>query len=257
MTAPKMVTLLPSTDVDLGRWLMQHWDLPYREKPHAPIFHVLALLWNGVGKDDYPLLVGPDRKIPTIDKFLSEFDPKAAPDRRLVPDAESEPALNSEVMDFQKSARFDMGGGVVHWAYYHFLQHRKVVWPSITTGVPWWEVGFLSLGGYPIIKGLMFKALKLSAEDAAQSLDTVRKAFDATDTRLADGRQFLYGDRLTIADLAFAASAAPMVLANGYGGHLPALEATPPEMQTVFQELRARPSGAFIQRMYDSYRLAA
>ena len=95
----------------------------------------------------------------------------------------------------------------------------------------------------------MFKAIKFSAEDTAQSLDTVRKAFDSTDSRLADGRQYLYGDRLTIADLAFAASAAPMVLANGYGDHLPALEATPPDMQTVFQELRTRPSGAFIQNV--------
>ena len=98
---------------------------------------MLALAWNGVGKDDYPLLVGPDDKIPTVDKFLAELDPKAPADRRLVPDTAAEPALNAEVMAFQKSARFDMGGGVVHWAYYHLLQHRKLAWPSVTTGAPW------------------------------------------------------------------------------------------------------------------------
>ncbi|MEM1152444.1 MAG: glutathione S-transferase domain-containing protein, partial [Pseudomonadota bacterium] len=218
MTTPKLVTLLPSTDVDLGRWLLQHWQMPYHEKPHAPIFHILALYWNGVGKDDYPLLVDDWKKTPTIEKFLSELDPKAAPERRLVPDAETEAALNKEVMASQHASRYDMGGGTVHWAYFHFLQHKKVVWPSITTGVPWWETTFLMFGGYPIIKSLMFKGLSLSAEGAQKALDTVRKAFDDADQRLSDGRQFFFGDRLTIADLAFSASAGPMVLAKGYGG---------------------------------------
>lgn len=254
MTTPKLVTLLPSSDVDLGRWLLQHWQMPYHEKPHAPIFHVLALLWNGVGADTYPLLVRDGTKIGTIEKFLSELDPEAAADRRLVPDAETETALNKEVMAFQHTARWDMGTGTVHWAYYHFLQHKKVVWSSITTGVPWWESTFLSLGGYPIIKWLMFKALKLSADDARASLATVRKSFDEVDAMLSDGRQFLFGDRLTIADLAFSTSAGPMVLAKGYGGHLPPLEACPPEMQTVLRELQTRPAGQFIQRIYDTYR---
>ena len=57
MTTSLLITLLPSTDVDLGRWLLQHFDTPYTERPHAPVFHVLALKSWGVGADDYPLWV--------------------------------------------------------------------------------------------------------------------------------------------------------------------------------------------------------
>ena len=60
---------------------------------------------------------------------------------------------------------------------------------------------------------------------------------------------------LILAALAFATSGAPVVLADGYGGHLPAIEACPPVMQEVFAELPARPSGRFIQRVYDKHRL--
>jgi glutathione S-transferase len=42
-TKPFMVTLLPSTDCDIGRWLLQHYHIDYVEHPHAPPFHVLAL----------------------------------------------------------------------------------------------------------------------------------------------------------------------------------------------------------------------
>ena len=61
---------------------------------------------------------------------------------------------------------------------------------------------------------------------------------------LADGRKYLVGDRLTLADLAFATSGAPMVLADGYGGHLPTIDKVPPEMKPVMTALRARPAGA-------------
>ena len=82
---PLLVTLLPSADVDLGRWLLQHWQVNYRESPHAPIFHILALKWHGVGKDDYPLLIDSGTKYPGIEKMVAGFDAKAAPENRLVP----------------------------------------------------------------------------------------------------------------------------------------------------------------------------
>ncbi len=103
----------------------------------------------------------------------------------------------------------------------------------------------------------MFKALSLGPEDAQKGLDKVKAGFDRCDQILSDGRQYLAGERLTLADLAFAASGAPMVLADGYGGHLPTLDKVPPEMRSVIMELRARPAGAFIQRIYDEHRLKA
>ena len=61
MAQPLLVTLLPSTDVDLGRWLLSHYGVAYRERPHAPIFHVLALKSWSVSAEGYPLLVSADR----------------------------------------------------------------------------------------------------------------------------------------------------------------------------------------------------
>jgi len=253
---PFMVTLLPSSDVDLGRWLLQHWGWAYDERPHAPIFHILALAWWGMGKDDYPLVIRRGVKVPTIEKIVARYDPDAPADRRLVPDKETEPDLHAEVMDLQHRMRWDMGTGTVHWAYYHFLQHRKLVWPSITTGVPWWETAFLTVG-YPLIKALMFKGLGLGAKDAESALAKVHAAWDEIDARLSDGRRYLCGDRLTLADLAFATSGAPMVLARGYGGHLPTVDECPPEMRAVIEPLQARPAGRFIQRLYDEERLSS
>lgn len=253
---PFLVTLLPSVDVDLGRWLLQHWRIDYVEHPHAPVFHVLALKWYGVGKDDYPLFIADGQKYRGVEPMVQAFDPQAAPESRLVPDASTEKALHDEVMKLQHQFRFDMGNGTVNWAYYHFLPRKDLTWAGFTTGVPWWETLFLVFG-YGLIKYLMFKALGLGAQDALRALDQVKAGFDQCDRLLSDGRKYLVGDRLTLADLAFATSAAPMVLANGYGGHLPTIDKVPPEMSSVMNELRARPAGAFIQRIYDEHRLPA
>lgn len=248
--APFLVTLLPSTDVDLGRWLLQHYAVRYREHPHAPVFHALALKWYGFGADDYPLLVTAADKIPTIDKMLPYLDSRAPAKRRLLPE---DPALRERVIAAGYHYRFGMGAGVVDWAYYNLLPHRHLTHASFTTGVPWFEK-LLVPPAYPLIRWLMTRTLQLNAAKAEQGLAAVYAGFDQVDARLADGREFLHGEHLSYADLAFAAAAAPMVLARGYGGHLPLIEAVTPRMREVIRTLRERPAGAFIQRMYDRYR---
>ncbi|MER0238850.1 glutathione binding-like protein [Fulvimarina sp. MAC8] len=246
---PFLVTLLPSTDVDLGRWLLQHWQMPYTEHPHAPLFHILALAWYGQGKDDYPLLVTDTEKVPTIEKLVARFDAHAPPENRLVPDAKTEKALHDEVMERQHYFRWEMGNGTVDWAYYTLLPLKNLTWPSFTTGVPWWEKAFVA-AAYPVIRFGMTKGLGLNAEVALQGLTAVRKGFDQVDALLADGRAYLVGERLTLADLAFCASAAPVVLEERYGGHLPRIEDVPLAMAKVIREFRERPAGAFINRIY-------
>lgn len=250
---PILVTLLPSTDVDMARWLLQLWGVAFVEEPHAPVFHIRAIKRHGMAKPEFPLFLRGGEKIATIERIVARLDPEAPSDRRLVPDAAAEAALHAEVMDLQHRMRWDMGEGTVHWAYYHFLQHRSLVWPSFTTGIPRAEVLALTLL-YPAVKRIMFKKLGLGPEDAAKALARVHAGWDEIDARLADGRRFLCGGRLTLADLAFATSGAPMVLARGYGGHLPPLEKCPPQMRAVIEALRDRPAGRFIQRLYDDYR---
>lgn len=253
---PELVTLLPSTDVDLSRWLLQLWGVPYRERPHAPVFHILALRRMGQATPKFPLFVDGARQIAGIEDLVAAFDADAPSGTRLLPDAATEPGLLAEVDKIQAEARWHMGDGVVHWAYFHFLQHRSLVWPSFTTGIPAWEMAALRVL-YPQVRKKMVSALGLSAADASASLDRIRAYWDTIDARLADGRSYLVGGRLTLADLAFATSGAPMVLARGYGGHLPLPEHCPENMQAVFAECRSRPSGHFIQRLYDAHRTAA
>lgn len=254
MADPLLITLLPSADVDLGRWLLSHYEISYTECPHAPIFHVLALKSWGVGADDYPLFVRGGDKFGGIEKLLPELEAAAPAALKLLPDPDQNPAQYKQVDELQHYARWKMGSDVVNWSYWNLLKYKSVVWPSITTQVPVYEK-LTCLVAFRVVRALMYRGLKLDQSVANASLDRIHQGWDKFDALLSDGREYLVGDRLSFADLALATSGGPMILAQGYHGMLPNHALCPVFMQQTYQELRQRPTGRFIQRIYDQYRL--
>ncbi len=250
MTAPaRLISLGAATDAELARWCLEHWGIPYLEERHAPVLHLLALRRAGGGRRSMPILVQGDEKVELVEGIVARLDPRAPEPRRLLPPGK----LGREAEALAKSLRWEMGAEVARWAYAQLLPHRALVWPAFTAGAPGWEPALLRLFWGPIRKR-MEGALKLGPDTVAEALPRIAAAWDGIDARLADGRTFLCGDRLTLADLAFATSGAPMVLASGYAGGLPALEDCPEAMAETVRTYRARPAGQFIARIYAEHR---
>ncbi|MEM0923628.1 MAG: glutathione S-transferase C-terminal domain-containing protein [Pseudomonadota bacterium] len=247
----RFVTLLPSVDVDLGRWLLQLWGIDYVEEPHAPVFHVFALKKLGEEPDHYPVLIDGDKQTAAIERLVRDYDGTGGV--HVMPDQEGEPDLYKEVFELQNANRYTMGNGVVNWAYFELMKDKSLVWDSFTTGVPLVERLAVRFG-YSWIKGKMEEGLGLNEETAAKGLEAAHAGFDRADALLADGREWLAGDRMTIGDLSFATTGAPMVMEPKYGGHLPAFEALPSGLQKIVQSFRDRPAGKFVQKMYAAHR---
>ncbi|MEO0746189.1 MAG: glutathione S-transferase family protein, partial [Pseudomonadota bacterium] len=108
MAKPLLITLLPSSGVDLSRWLMAHYRIDYTERPHAPIFHLLALKYWGA--DTYPLLVqdGGKTKTGSCESIVALLDPQAPANQRLLPDPQTEAALAKQVDDTVKYAYWEL-----------------------------------------------------------------------------------------------------------------------------------------------------
>src|ERR1019366_8601827 len=92
--------------------------------------------------------------------------------------------------------------------------------------------------------------LQLNAANAASALDQIRLAMDGVDRRVADGRAFLVGDRLTLSDVSLACAMAPLTLPDGFTAPVPGFADMPPALQAIVTELRARPSARFIGQVY-------
>ena len=64
---------------------------------------------------------------------------------------------------------------------------------------------------YPVWAFALRVLLRLTAKRAEQARETIRSALAQIDERLSDGRRYLYGNRFTLHDMAFAIAAAPAI----------------------------------------------
>ena len=84
----------------------------------------------------------------------------------------------------------------------------------------------------------------------------IKTIFKQVDDLLSDGRKYLTGDKLTLADIAFASVSAPLIVPDEFGGVIAEIDDTPDELRNAINELRATAAGQFVLRLYHEDRPA-
>jgi glutathione S-transferase len=246
---PVLITFPPSLDSELSRFLVEHYGIGSTERRHTLIFSSFVTLWHGFSPD-FPLLYGDSFRLVGPRPMVDHFDPLSPVELKLLP---TDPDDLSQVESDWTLFNVTLAFATACFAYYYLLPHRDLMIQPLSQGVPAFERKAVE-GAYPIFSGLLKLLLRLSLSKAQQSVAQIRTTFESVDARLADGRKFLVGGRLTLSDLAFAVGAAPVVLPASYGGPIPSFEEMPPEVQAVVTEMRGHPAGAFALRIYDEQR---
>jgi glutathione S-transferase len=139
------------------------------------------------------------------------------------------------------------------WIYHALLDRPDLTTRSMTAGVSGWQKTLWRFGSKPIGFAVT-KVLNIDGDRAREAERTFRAIFADVDERLSDGRRYLVGDAFSIADLTFAALAAPLVAPPEYAVPLPAVDALPPRVAEVVREHRASPAGRHALRMFATER---
>jgi glutathione S-transferase len=148
-------------------------------------------------------------------------------------------------------ARFNgiLAGATATLAYYHLLPLRAIMMEPFCRGVPPFDAAFTRIA-YPALAALLRLLLQISPAGAVEALDQIRRLFEETDRRIADGRPFLAGDTLSLGDFALASAAAPVLLPPGFMAPCPPFADFPPALQAVVVEMRQHPTGQFVTRFF-------
>lgn len=249
MAPLRLITIGFSHFCEKARWALDRTAVVYREEDHVPLLHWRASLGAGGGRT-VPVLVTPGKVLRESNQILRFADEQLPADLRLFP---AEPGLSAEVE--RLTAEFDRGLGpaVRRFLYYYLMQHRELVVELLACTGPRWERGVVRRM-YPLFAALMKRGLKIDAKGAERSRTKMLAILDEVDGLLADGRKFLAGDRFSAADLTFASLGAVMVIPPQYGFPLPELAGLVPPLAEMADEVRARPAGQFIARMYEQER---
>ena len=231
---------------ELARWVLERQGICYDEDCHAPIWNV-PYTQAAAKTVNVPAVRVPDASF-EIAEFLNYIDARARADDRLFP---TDPAARAEMDAFVHSMLTDLGIAIRLYAYSNMLPNR-MTGGLMTTRAPWWERLCVSVF-YPLQKAAMRKVLKITPESTEQARTEILASFEAISKRVGPGG-FLFGDRLTAADLVFAASTAPITLPPEYGAPFPALSDSPPPMQATVLAVRETRAGQHALRVYREYR---
>ena len=255
----RLITIPFSHYNERARWGLELCRVPYREEAYLPGMHILPVAWATKlgGRADRvssplstPLLVTSDGDVVQDSGAILRF----ADARR----ADGTPTLFSSTEAEELSERYhdELGPHARRIAYHHLFTA-----PDAIRDAAYRSVGRAQATTFwllrRVVRAAITRALNVTDEAAARSVDRVERLFEETSRRLAD-RPFLAGDAFTAADLSFASLAAPVLLPSheeGFGNDgLPRQDSIPEAWSSLSRALRATPAGAHAMRMFRDHR---
>jgi glutathione S-transferase len=248
-TDSSLLTFPPMIDSEVCRFALDHYGVAYRERAHLFGWASMIALWQG-WTVVIPMLGGDGYRLAGARTIVDHFDRRCARERKLVP---TEKRLSDQVDADWTRFNDGLGWAVAKFAYSQLLPHRELMTEPFSRGVPTCEASVLRWAYWPFT-AQFYAALFLTPQRVRDAAALVRSIFDETDRRLSDGRRYLVGDIFTLSDLALAASAAALLLPEGYLSPMPPPERMPPEMVSMRTELDQRETGRFVRRIYREHR---
>ena len=185
------------------RWLLDYEKIEYQEEALTPVVHALPMLLKGKrNQTTVPLIQQGSKHVQDSPRIVDWLSMERGPLKTLPS------GLRDEIIDIQQ--RFDaIGKPVARYLYLPGFAHPALIKNIWTQFAKPWESAIVRLF-YPIIKVVFKVKLKINAKDVARAEKKIDQEIKWLEQRLSDGRQYLVGDRFTVADITAASLLAPL-----------------------------------------------
>lgn len=237
---------------EIARWVLDWNDVLYNDERHAPPLSipVIGRLSGEKGHRCGPVFIKTDVLLYTAESVIAYFEQRCLPEKRLLP---VDAVRRKEVITWYNLFTGPFESNVSRYVYAQLLESPGSARSWFTKGAPLGEK--LEYGiSFGAMRRMLTREWRLAEKPAGERLAYIKKIFERVDTLLSDGRKYLTGDRLTIADIAFASVAAPLLLPMEFGGAMGTLQGVPVEMRREVEELRATLAGQFVLVLYQNER---
>lgn len=243
----ELVTIPFSHYCEKARWALDRVSVAYHEQGHLPIFSRRATKRIGAGTSVPALVV--DSAIVADSTSIVAWADTQRPGALLPVD----PTLRAEALALDEMFDQQLGPATRRWAYFYLLPNKALMLEITQQGVPAWQARAFKLFR-PLAAGVIKRGLKIDAAGAQRSREKIATVFAHVTALLADGRPFLVGDAFSIADVTFAALAAPVLVPPEQHFGVAGPQVFPSDAQAEIATWRASPAGQFGLRMFAQHR---
>lgn len=246
----RLITIAVSHYCEKARWALEWLKIPYVEECHVPIFHRLTT--RRYGGKSVPILITPTGVFKDSTDILHHLDATSQAPQHLYP---TDPNQRQEVEQLEELFDSKLGGHIRLWGYqYRGLDNREAMREMWCEDAPRFEkVGFEF--AFPLMSRIVQRVYKVSAANAASSLQEIKQIFALVAERLTDDKRgYLVGDSFSAADLTFAALAAPILRPKNHRATKFLRREIAPQMAEVVLELRQTKAGKYALRLYREHR---
>ncbi|MBK8814542.1 MAG: cytochrome P450 [Methylococcaceae bacterium] len=245
----RLLSISVSPYCELVRWVLEKASVPYQETCSVPVLHFFANKCKG-GGIDVPLFISNEVTLTEARQTIEYIDSRVPPALMLYP---SDSALNTETQRLLDVFFAKLITSVSSFSYSYCLPEKALLMPVITYKAPSWQTCLVDRF-YSKFRARMEQSLPAGMHLIDGFRKTIEEVFTEVDGLLKDGRPFLLGDQLTIADISFAAMTGPLLAPNNYGSPLPDPLRIPEPMRVFAESLRSRPAGRHALKLYREHR---
>lgn len=228
-----------------ARWALDYKCIPYQVKNLLPGRHI-KIVQALAPKTTVPVLRIHGEVIQGSDQIIDYLD-RQIPNKSL---AQREPALQSEVAEWERFAAEKIADPLRCIIYHYLLEEPKTLIPLLSEGGPWYGSIWLHMG-YNTLRRRMRAAYQINPRTAQVAMHVVDKAIKQLEVRLAT-RPFLVGDEFSRADLSVAALISPLVMPER--GFLKPESLTPAALRDYRMAHIHSPIFRWVNTLYNNYR---
>ncbi|HEY8759331.1 MAG TPA: glutathione S-transferase family protein [Candidatus Dormibacteraeota bacterium] len=228
-----------------ARWALDYKKVPHRRRSLVPGRHVERSKRLG-GTGTTPILKLDGEVIGDTSEIVAKLE-QHQPDPPLYPDTEIE---RHAVLDLEQYFGREVGPGVRTAIFHAILPYRRVAVPLTTQGLGVGVRVMFTLG-YPGIRRAVRRAMDADDDGARRGREATVRGLERVEDELG-GREYLVGERFSVADLTAAALLCPLVAPPEFAYDWP--PAWPDEWEEFRRSLADRPGYQWVQEMYRRHR---
>lgn len=245
----RILSISVSPYCELVRWVLERASVPYQESCSAPVLHYLMNKLKG-GGIDVPVFISSEATLTNARQAIEYIDARLPPALKLYPDDQAQKAEAERLLDLFFT---QLVTSVSSYCYSYCLPEKALLLPVITYKIPSWQSCLVDKY-YTKIRARMESSLPAGLSLVDSYKQEIGKVFHEVTELLKDGRPYLLGDTLSIADICFAAMAGPLLAPQRYGSPLPDQFRIPEAMGAFSNQMKSTPAGQFALKIYREHR---